>query len=76
MQVRSINKAVSTIKGCVVTDSRNVFDKLSSEALCPKGAERRTDLELLSPKEAQLRNQVCIRWVHSEAQLANSLTKN
>ena len=58
-----------------MTDSRNVFDKLSTEVLCPKGAERRTDLELLSLKESQLRNHVCIRWVHSEAQLANSLTK-
>lgn len=75
VQVRSINKAVNTIQGCVVTDSRNVFDKLSTEVLCPKGAERRTDLELLSLKESQLRNHVCIRWVHSEAQLANSLTK-
>ena len=75
VQVRSINKAVNTIQGCVVTDSRNVFDKLSTEVLCPKGAERRTDLELLSLKDSQLRNHVCIRWVHSEAQLANSLTK-
>ena len=27
-------------------------------------------------KHAQLRNGVVVRWVHSEAQLANSLTKN
>ena len=32
-----------------------------------KGAEKRTDLELLSLKSAQLRNAVEIRWAHSEA---------
>ena len=40
-----------------------------------KGAEKRTDLELLALKSAQQRNAVEIRWVHSEAQLSNGLTK-
>ena len=40
-----------------------------------KGAEKRTNIELLSLKEAQLRTQVKVRWVHSEAQLGNALTK-
>ena len=60
----------------MVTDSRNVYDKLATEVLCMRGAEKRTDLELLSLKEAQVTNHVVIRWVHSEAQLANSLTKS
>ena len=75
VRVKSINETVNTVKGCVVTDNRNVFDKLSTKVLCPKGAECRTDLELLSLKDARLRNQVSIRWAHSEGQLANSLTK-
>lgn len=75
VHVRQVNHAVNTVPGCLVTDSRNVYDKLASEAVVPKGAERRTDLELMSLKAAQLRNQVLVRWVNSEAQLANPLTK-
>ena len=55
--------------------TRNVYDKLQSEELSPKGAERRTDIELLALKAAQKRNHVVVRWVHSEAQLGNALTK-
>ena len=76
IDVRQINRAVNSIPGCVITDSRNVFDKTSSEVVCTKGHERRTDLDMLSLKYAQHRNGVKIRWVHSEAQLANSLTKH
>ena len=69
------DKTVSRIVGCVVSDSRNVYDKLQSEVLTIKGAEKKANIELLSLKEAQQRTQVIIRWVHSEAQLGNSLTK-
>ena len=68
--------AVSKVTGAVITDSRNVFDKLQTEVLSIKGAERKADIELLSLKEAQQRTKVLVRWVHSEAQLANSLTKS
>ncbi|OLQ15715.1 Ankyrin-2 [Symbiodinium microadriaticum] len=61
--------------GCVVTDSRNVYDKLETEVLVIKGAEKRTSIELLAVKESQINTRVEMRWVHSEAQLANSLTK-
>ena len=60
----------------MVTDSRNVYDKLITEMLVVKGAEKRTNLELLALKEAQWKTGVELRWVHSEAQLANSLTKS
>ena len=64
VNVRNINEVVNQVAGCVITDSRNVYDKLSTEVLCMRGAEKCTDLELLSLKEAH----VVIRWVHSEAQ--------
>ncbi|CAE7036286.1 RE1, partial [Symbiodinium sp. CCMP2456] len=67
--------AVTKVTGAVISDSRNVFDKLQTEVLSIKGAERKADIELLSIKEAQQRTKVLVRWVHSEAQLANSLTK-
>ena len=67
---------VQKITGCFVTDSRNVYDKLNTEVLVIKGAEKRTDIELMGLKESQDRTGLLIRWVHSEAQLANSLTKS
>ena len=70
------DSCVSKVLGCVITDSRNVFDKLRTEVLSIKGAERRANLELLSLKESQLRTGLHVRWVHSEAQLSNSLTKS
>ena len=73
--VKDIDNTVNQIMGTLVTDSRNVYDKMETEALSIKGAEKRTDLELLALKESQLRNRVHIRWVHGEAQLSNGLTK-
>ena len=73
--VYDVDKTVNSVLGCVITDSRNVYDKLQSEELSPKGAERRTDIELLCLKASQRNNQVHIRWIHSEAQLSNALTK-
>ena len=49
---------------------------MNTEVLTVKGAEKRTDLEMLGLKEAQYTTDLSIRWVHSEAQLANSLTKS
>jgi len=40
-----------------------------------KGAEKRTNIEMISLKESQQSTGIEIRWVHSEAQLANALTK-
>ena len=73
--VRDSLQVVRGTVGCLVTDSRNVYDKLNNEVIVIKGAERRTDLELLGLKESQAATSLLIRWVHSEAQLANSLTK-
>ncbi|CAE7241426.1 RE1 [Symbiodinium sp. CCMP2592] len=73
--VRDSCAVVQETIGCLVTDSRNVYDKLSTEVIVVKGAERRTDLELLGLKESQTSTNLQIRWVHSEAQLSNSLTK-
>ena len=69
------DSTVKKVLGCVISDSRNVYDKLQTEVLSIKGAEKRANLELLALKESQLRTNVHIRWVHSEAQLANTLTK-
>ena len=73
--VREKDLIVSRVPGCVITDSRNVYDKMMSEVVSIKGAEKRANIELLGLKESQWATKVQIRWVHSEAQLANALTK-
>ena len=66
---------VRKIPGCLISDSRNVYDKLQTSELTIRGAERKTDLNLLCLKHAQRVTNLELRWVHSEAQLGNSLTK-
>ena len=73
--VRNVDASVSSVTGCLITNSRNVFDKLETEVMVLKGAEKGTDIEFLSLKSAQITNQVIIRWAHGEAQLSNGLTK-
>ena len=76
VDVRQPNATVARVNGYLITDSRNVYDKLVTEVLVIKGAEKETNIELLSVKEAQQSTGVQVRWVHSEAQLANGLTKS
>ncbi|CAE7317363.1 RE1 [Symbiodinium sp. CCMP2456] len=75
VDVRAPDATVQRVRGGIITDSRNVFDKLQTEVLMIRGAEKKSNIELLGLKEAQIRTGVEIRWVHSEAQLANALTK-
>ena len=66
---------VRRVLGVLVTDSRNVYDRVDKPYITPKGASKKIDLELLALKEAQNLTNLHIRWVHSDAQLANTLTK-
>ena len=75
VDVRSPESVVRRVPACLITDSRNVFDKMATEVLSIKGAEKRTHIEMISLKESQHTTGIEIRWVHSEAQLANALTK-
>ncbi|CAE6922027.1 RE2 [Symbiodinium sp. CCMP2592] len=75
VDVRAPAQAVRQISGCLITDSRNVYDRLNTAVLSIKGAEKRTNIELIALKESQEQTGLIMRWVHSEAQLANALTK-
>ena len=61
--------------GMVVTDSTNLYDKLNKNTPVVKGAECRADIEALTLKESSNQSGMVLRWAHSDAQLANSLTK-
>ena len=73
---RNAESQAKTIPGVLITDSKNVYDRLRNTIYVVKGAEKRIAVEMLALKEAQLANEVCFRWVNSDAQLANSLTKS
>ena len=61
--------------GHLVTDAKNLFDKLYSPVLTVKGSEKRSSIEALGLKENMEGACTSISWVHGDAMLANSLTK-
>lgn len=61
--------------GTLITDSRSVYDKLRRPYISPTGQSKKIDIELLALKNAQRETGLEIRWVNSQAMLANSLTK-
>ena len=75
MSVWKCDDAVSSIDGVVVSDSKNVFDRLSQTVLTLRGAEKRSDIHTLCLKESMLSTQTKVRWVNGDSQLSNSLTK-
>ena len=73
---RKAEEQARSVTGVVVTDSKNVFDRLRNTVFVMKGAEKRIAVEMMSLAEAREANGAIFRWVHSDAQLANSLTKS
>jgi hypothetical protein len=66
---------VNHTAGVLISDSKNLFDRLSQTMLTLKGAEKRSDIESLCLKESMFFNETSIRWVNGDSQLSNSLTK-
>ena len=71
----SPQERVRLVPGILITDSKNFYDKLNKDTPVVKGAERRADLEALTVKDSMEETDLMLRWVHSDAQLANSGTK-
>ena len=63
------------VAGAIVSDSKNMFDRLTQPILTLRGSEKRSDLETLCLKEAMESCGVMVCWVNGDGQLANSLTK-
>ena len=71
--VRDSCAVVQSTPGCLVTDSTNVYDKLNTEVIVVKGAERRTYLGLLMGlKESHTSPNLFMRWVHSSSAFQQS----
>ena len=67
--------AVETVSGVLISDSKNLFDRLNQTVLTLRGAETRSDIETLCLKESMLSTGVQVRWLNGDPQLAISLTK-
>ena len=72
----SCDDAVETIEGVLISDSRNLYDRMQQTVLTLKGAEKRTDIASLCLKESMQSTKLQVRWVNGDSQLANSLTKD
>ena len=71
----SCDDAVRVIPGVIVSDSKNLYDRLNQTVLTLKGAEKKTDIATLCLKESMCSTDIQVRWVNGDSQLANSLTK-
>jgi hypothetical protein len=68
-------KTVAQVPGLVMTDSKDLFDRMRCAETLMRGKELRTGLELMSLRQGVRECGTMIRWIHSDAMLANSLTK-
>ena len=69
------NELASHTRGLLITDARNLFDKLQRATVSVKGAEKRSNIEAICLRENTERSNVRICWVHGGAMIANGLTK-
>ena len=75
MSLWNCDQGVSEVPGVLISDSKNLFDRLNQTVLTLKGAEKRIDIETLCLKESMSSTSLKVRWVNGDSQLANSLTK-
>ena len=78
VSLKEPSKAVKQITGAVVIDARALFDVLRKRDLNSSGAglkDKFSALEILCLIESLEANSTMVRWVHSDAQLADALTK-
>jgi hypothetical protein len=68
--------AVRATRGLLITDAKSIYDAVTRSETQGLGLqEKQSALELLGVKEQIQRDETDLRWVHSQAQLADGLTK-
>ena len=78
IDLKDTASSVSRIKGAVVIDAKALFDVLQKKDLNSAGGGLRDKfsfLEVLCLLESLEKHQTDVKWVHSEIQLADALTK-
>ena len=72
-----VNEAISTCPAALVTDGKSGYDAISRiESAGLKLRDRRTAIECLGIKQQLQQTKLDMRWVHSDAMLADGLTKD
>ena len=69
------NAAAAEVAAAMITDAKNLYDKIHRATVCIKGAEKRSDIEAISLRENLEWSNTPLLWVHGGAMIANSLTK-
>ena len=78
VDMKNPTEAISQIKGVLIVDAKSVYDIMKKRTLNSAALglrDKHVSLEILCLLEAVERLKTETRWVHSEAQLADGLTK-
>ena len=71
-----INQEIAKVGGCLIIDAKCVFDAIHrSESAALSTQDKRSAVEGLALREAIGRTKTLLRWCHSEANVADALTK-
>ena len=72
---RDPGHAALQVPAALVTDSKNLYDKIHRPTVRVKGAEKRSDIQAIALRENLEESETPIFWVHGGNMIANSLTK-
>ena len=75
VDLNNIDATVRTVATSLVIDAKSIYDCLVKRAGLQQLAEKRTGLELLAYSKCIEEVGIDTRWCHSEANLADSMTK-
>lgn len=73
--LRELLGTPSSLKPCLVTDAKALYDSYHRESVTTSVTDKRTSLEIRVVKEQLQAIDGCLRWVSSERQFAEGLTK-
>ena len=72
-----VNEAISACPGVLVTDGKSGYDAIEKSESAGLGLrDKRTSIECLGIRQQKEQTALQIRWVHSDAMLADGLTKD
>ena len=71
-----IDQEIAKVGGCLIIDTKGVFDAIHrSESAALAMQDKRSAVEGLALREGIGRTKTLLRWCHSEANVADALTK-
>ena len=77
VSLKNADQHLQSLPSCLVVDAKNIYDgivKIESSGL--QLEEKRTAIELLAIKQRLRQAAIALRWVNSDQQLSDALTKS